>query len=123
MSEMKDLKDQLRQLDERIDEVSGQIAKVLDIAQNLQKEYEESEKRHAQDEESRKRSEWFSFRTSLKMTTVLGAFTGLTFGYLMKAFESLPIPPFTWWFLSFALFVVLLLIVLLIGKMERPKNL
>lgn len=123
MSEMKDLKDQLRQLDERINLVSGQVAHVLDIAQDLQKKYEQSEKRHAQDEKSRKRSEWFLYKTQVVMSSVLGAFTGLNVAYLMKAYESLAFPLWEWWFLTIALLVAYLAIVVIIWKMERPKNL
>jgi FtsH-binding integral membrane protein len=120
MSEMKDLKDRLRQLEERISEVSGKLDSVLKITTDLQKENNQLEEKLNEDEASRKEGEWGIAKITIAVGSIFGTITGFVVSYFMRAIET------SSWF-WFALALILLLgyywLIRMIMKMERPRGL
>jgi DNA repair exonuclease SbcCD ATPase subunit len=121
MSELKDLKDKLGRLEVRVNEISGQIAKVLETVQNLQKQYAQSEIIRDGDESTRKKSEWLLFRFGLMMGSLSGVITGLMVAYLMKLYEGIYIASWIWGISTTGLFIIYGIMLYSIWRMKRPS--
>jgi hypothetical protein len=96
MSDINDLKERLTILDLRMSEILGKIETVLNMNRDLRGKYDELDTRLKQDEHSRKKSEWTLFKLALIVGSLSGVLPGLIVAYLMKVYEALSIPFWTW---------------------------
>jgi cation transport ATPase len=122
MSETEDLKQKLRELEQRMSEVSKKLDDVLNTTREMQGKYEKSEKLE-EDKKSREKNEWQLFKWSLLISSIMGVATGFFISYLTKFNEALSTPSWTWALSAWAIFFVYLVMLLLIWKMPRPRNL
>lgn len=96
MSEMKELRERLRELELRMSEVSGKLDSILNVTTDLQDKHNQLEKRREREERSRKESEWLLFKVAIIFGSLSGVLTGLVVLYLTKVYDILSIPSVVW---------------------------